>query len=157
MDDNNPPFDSERRTVPVIEEELVAGTRKVKTGSVRVRKQVEHTRKEVNMPTVRDVISVDRVPVNRVVAAIPETRTEGDTVIVPVVEEELVVEKRLILKEEIHIRRRRVEGRTGKTVTLDRESAIVERLDAAGNVVTDPSPAKAEGPLFKGHRSLLAK
>lgn len=36
----------------------------------------------------------------------PEIRTEGDVTIVPVLEEVLVVEKRLVLKEELHIRRR---------------------------------------------------
>jgi uncharacterized protein (TIGR02271 family) len=127
---------AEQITVPVIEEELVTGTRAVKTGSVRVRKRVEHIRKEIDMPTVQDVVSVSRVTVNRVVATMPNTREEGDTLIVPVVEEEIVVHKRLVLKEEIHIRRRRVARRITKAVTLDREHATVERLDAAGNPIS---------------------
>jgi stress response protein YsnF len=68
------------------------------------------------------------VPVDRVVETAPETRTEGDVTIVPVLEEVLVVEKRLVLKEELHIRRR-VETETAEVpVTLRKQRAIVERL-----------------------------
>jgi stress response protein YsnF len=42
----------------------------------------------------------------RMVETAPEIRTESDVTILPVVEEVLVVEKRLVLKEELHIRRR---------------------------------------------------
>ncbi|HYO80442.1 MAG TPA: DUF2382 domain-containing protein [Bryobacteraceae bacterium] len=50
---------------------------------------------------------VKRVSVNRMVTEAPQTRIEGEVTIVPVVEEVLVIEKRLLLKEEIHIVRRR--------------------------------------------------
>jgi uncharacterized protein (TIGR02271 family) len=141
MDDDNLPTTRveetavEETVVPVIEEELVTGTRAVKSGSVRVRKEVEHLQKEVEMPLTRDVTKVSRIPINREIESIPEPREEGDTLIIPVVEEEIVVRKRLVLKEEIHIRRSRVKERVTKTVTLDREHAVVERLDEAGNVV----------------------
>ena len=88
--------DAEQITVPVIEEELVTGMRAVKTGSLRARKRVEHIRKEIDMPTVQDVVSVSRVSVNRVVTTMPNMREEGDTLIVPVVDEEIVVHKRLV-------------------------------------------------------------
>ena len=51
---------------------------------------------------------IERVSVDRVIDAPPAIRQEGDTIIVPVVEEIMVVEKRLLLKEEIHIRRQQV-------------------------------------------------
>jgi len=130
MEDDNTP-----RVVPVIEEELVTGTRTVKTGSVRVRKEVEQIQKEVEIPCLRDSLKVTRIPVNQVVTSVPEIREEGGTLIVPVVEEEIVIQKRLVLKEEIHITRERVEERVRKSVTLERERAIVERLDRDGGVI----------------------
>src|SRR4051812_7747480 len=89
--------------VPVIEEELVTGRREVKTGSVRVRKRVQRIRKSIEMPVVRDAVKVERVAVNRVVKEIPPIREEQGMLVIPVVEEEIVVRRRLVLREEIHV------------------------------------------------------
>jgi uncharacterized protein (TIGR02271 family) len=143
--------------IPVIEEELVAGAREVKTGTVRVSKHVEQVRKIVTAPAVRDVVEVSRIPVNRVVDAIPKMREEGDIIIVPVVEEELIVQKRLVLKEEIHIRRKRATERVSKEVTLERERATVERLDADGNVIArSRPPGNGKPQARRPRRSLLS-
>jgi len=129
------------RTVPVIEEELVTGTRAVKTGSVRVRKEVEQVRKTVELPAVQDVVEVTRKAVNKVVTSRPEIREEGDLVIVPVVQEEIVVRKRLVVKEEIHIRRRHTEEQVTQDVMVGNEVATIERLDAQGKVIETSAPA----------------
>jgi len=147
----------EPAVIPVIEEELVAGSREVKTGTVRVSKHVEQVRKIVTAPAVRDVVEVNRIPVNRVIDAIPQMREEGDILVVPVVEEELIIQKRLVLKEEIHIRRKRATERVSKEVTLDRERATVERLDANGNVIAQSRPPGNQKPQARrARRSLLA-
>jgi stress response protein YsnF len=52
-------------------------------------------------------------------------------VIIPVMEEVLIVEKQLILKEELHVRRRVIEDRVEVPVTLRKQRAVVERLEAA--------------------------
>ena len=160
MDDHSEKLDDERElpaVIPVIEEELVAGTREVKTGTVRISKKVEHVRKVVSAPAVHDVVQVNRIPVNRVVDTIPQMREEGDVLVIPVVEEELVIQKRLVLKEEIHIRRKRTRERVSKDVTLDNERAVIERLDADGNVIARSEPARKEKPpARRAHRSLLS-
>jgi len=130
----------DEQTVPVIEEELVTGTRTVKTGSVRVRKTVQRVHRTVEIPTLSDVVEVIRKPVNQVVDAVPNVREEGTTLIIPVLEEEIVVQKRLVLKEEIHIRRSQSTSYVSQDVTIGREVAAVDRLDAKGNVVTAPPP-----------------
>jgi uncharacterized protein (TIGR02271 family) len=117
----------EEIVIPVIEEELATGTRAVETGSVRVEKEVEKRVRQVSAPLVREEVEVRRVPVNRVVEEAPKTRRHGDTVIVPVVEEELVVTKRLVLKEEIHLVKRRTKERVVKEVEVGRERVKVER------------------------------
>ncbi len=55
----------------------------------------------------RDGYAIEHVQIDRIVAEAPPQRQEGDTLILPVVEEVLVMEKRLMLREEIRITRRR--------------------------------------------------
>ena len=58
-------------------------------------------------PLFREDCDVERVPVKRMIDQPAEIRQDGDTLIIPLMEEVLVVEKRLMLREELHIRRRR--------------------------------------------------
>jgi uncharacterized protein (TIGR02271 family) len=118
--------------IPVVEEELAAGTRAVKTGAVRVDKKVERRVRRISAPLIHEDVEVRRVPVNRVVDEAPKARRKGNTVIVPVVEEEIVVTKRLVLKEEIHLVKRRTKDRVVQEVELGRERAQVRRLGADG-------------------------
>ncbi len=139
---NNPEDENQQRVVPVLQEELVADKHVVTTGAVRVQKHVDRQTKNVSMPLVRETVDVRRVPVNRIVETAPVTRTVGDTTIIPVVEEELVVTKRLILKEEIHLTKTRSRENTTQEVTLEKESAEVMRLDADGRVVNKSAPRR---------------
>jgi uncharacterized protein (TIGR02271 family) len=90
-----------------VEEELVAGTREREVGAVRVRKRVltEHQRMEV--PVKHEEIRVDRVPVEGEGAS--EAEIGEEEVVIPLTEEEVVVEKRPVAKEEIRIRKDVVE------------------------------------------------
>jgi uncharacterized protein (TIGR02271 family) len=128
--------------IPVIEEELVAGKEKVPTGTVRVTKKVEQVRQTAIAPAIHEVVEVKRVPVNRVIESIPQMRTEGDVVIIPVVEEELVIQKRLVLKEEVHVRRKTTSRKIAKEAIVKREHATVQRLDADGKVILENGAAK---------------
>jgi len=90
------------------QEEAVVSKHEVETGRVRIRKTVRERREVVDQPLFREEIEVRRVPADRMLDAPLEVRQEGDTTIVPVMEEVLVVHKRLRLKEELHITRRRI-------------------------------------------------
>jgi len=117
--------------IPVVEETLRVGTRTVETGSVQVHKQVQEHQEIVNPELHRQTIQVQTVEVNRIIdGPLPTDRQEGDTLIVPVIEEILVVEKRLLLKSEIHIRRVEETFHQPQTVVLRREEVTVERHDA---------------------------
>lgn len=121
-------LDGQGAVIPVLAEALHVDRRVVETGTVRLRKVV-HQRQEVVAPTVtREVIDVQRVPVDRFVEGPVAPRQEGDTLVVPVLEETLVVVKRLRLVEEIHITvRREQETAAPQSVTLRREEILVER------------------------------
>jgi uncharacterized protein (TIGR02271 family) len=114
--------------LPVVAEELSVQKRQVQTGGVRVTKQVHEREEVVDEPGFEEEVSVERVPVERVLEAPATVRTEGDTLIVPVMEETLVIQKRLVLKEELRITKRRREVRAPEHVTLRREEVNVERL-----------------------------
>ena len=120
----------------VLAETLNVTKRRVKTGSVRVSTRTETHEEIAEVSLDRGVIDVTRVPFDRVVDVAPQVRTEGDTTIVPVVEERLVVTKQLVLVEELHIRHRIEHEVTRTPVALRRQHVEVEHLDADGHPVT---------------------
>jgi len=146
--------DGDEVVIPVIEEQVVAGARPVKTGAVRVDKHVEKCIRKVEIPLLHQEVEVKRIAINRVVSEAPAIRRNGATVIVPVVEEELVITKRLVLKEEIHLIKRSTRDRFVRDVELDRERAEVHRLDAEGRIV-DAQREKGPIPRATRRRSIL--
>src|SRR5215203_2439479 len=112
--------------VPVMEEELRVDKSDVVTGKIQVRTIVESFDKIARATLEGEQIEVTRVPIGKELQMVPEQRTEGDVLIIPVVEEMLVVEKRLVLKEEVHIRRRTKREDVEVPVTLRKQRAVVE-------------------------------
>ena len=122
--------EGETVTLPVYQEQLHVDTRLADTGrGVRVHKQVRSHPRQLDQTLWRDELDVRHVPVDRVVSAPPAARYEGDTFIVPVLEEVLVVEKRYRIKEELHITRLRHASRHRQTVPLRAEHVTIERFD----------------------------
>ena len=74
-------------------------------------------------------VEVTRERVEREIDAVPETRVEGDTTIIPVVEEILVIEKRLVLVEEIRIRQIVTSDEISVPITLRKQTATIERTE----------------------------
>lgn len=116
--------------IPVIAEEVRVDKRTVESGRVRIRKFVREHQELVDEPLLADEVRVERVPVNRYIDKPVAVRYEGETMIVPLFEEVLVVEKRLMLKEELHITKQLVEMHKPQQVTLRTEEVTVERADA---------------------------
>ena len=105
------------------EEELVAGTREVEAGSMRVRKRVRTDREQIEVPTRREEVSVERVPVS---GEATEAEIGEDEVVVPVTEEEVVVGKRAVVKEEVRVRKDVVEDTEVVEEDVRREEIDVE-------------------------------
>jgi stress response protein YsnF len=68
---------------------------------------------------------------------VPPTREEGDTTILSVVEEIIVIERRLFLKEEVHIRRVHVAERHQETEVVREQSVEIFRVEADSPVLGD--------------------
>src|SRR5438128_11977190 len=94
----------EGETLQLRREELVAHKEMRHIGDVEIRTEVEQVPGRLEVDAEREDVEVSHVPVNRVVAERERPHEEGDVLVVPVYEEELVVTKRLVLREELHIR-----------------------------------------------------
>src|SRR5688572_14048697 len=127
MTSDNGKRQREEHVLPVMEEELGVDKREVVTGKIQVRTVVESFEKVARATLEGEEIEVTRVPIGKELKNITEQRTEGDVLIIPVVEEVLVVEKRLVLKEELHIRRRTTREDVEVPVTLRKQRAVIER------------------------------
>ncbi|RDV36287.1 DUF2382 domain-containing protein [Bradymonadaceae bacterium TMQ3] len=115
-----------RTILPVAREELRVEVREVEGPGVRIKKRVHEREEAVEVPLEATALDVKRVPVGRVVEAREGARREGETTIIPVYEEVAVVERRLVLKEELHITRRHSTRVHRQEVTLREEEAIIE-------------------------------
>src|SRR5262247_1525120 len=121
----------EPMVVPVLVEELEVQKRPVETGKVRITKVVHARETTVDEPLWHDDVAITRVPIQRVVEDPVPVREENGTTIISVVEEVLVVEKRWMLREEIHIRQQRIETHQPQRITLRSEEVQVERVPQA--------------------------
>ena len=119
----------DRETViPVFEEALSVAKRVVETTRVQVSRVTHDHQQMVDELLEHQKVEVEHVPIDRPIETMPAVRQEGDVTIVPIVEEVLKVERRLILKEEVHIRRVRHTERHQEMVTLRRQEAQVSRI-----------------------------
>lgn len=122
---NESGFDEER--VPITEEQLRVEKRLVEKGRVRISTKINEHTTTLNESLLREDVSIERVVVDREVDDVPEIRKEGETLIIPVVEERLVLVKRLVLKEELHVRQLRRYDAVSTPVTLKSTEVSVER------------------------------
>ncbi len=138
MTDVTDRLEQDREVIPLVEERAVILKRKKLTGGMRVRTVVRESEEVIDQPLTTDEIEVERVPVDRWVEAPVPIRQEGETTIITLLEEVVVVEKRLRATEEVRITRRRTTRQASQHVTLRREEAVVERLEVAGRGDDDP-------------------
>ena len=123
-----------RDVIPLVEETVRVSKEDVVTGRVRVRTVTEEIEQVVGQELDSENVEITRVAVDRDVVEAPAIRQEGDVTIISLVEEIIVVTKRLIVKEEVHIRRIKSTERIETSINLRKQRVIVERTD-----VTDDS------------------
>ena len=115
-------------SIPLVEEQMDIGKRETERGHVIIRTHVEEREELAELDLHQEEVSVERVPVGRPVETPPPVREEDGVLIVPVLEEQLVIQTRLILKEEIRITRKRHTEHVSEPVRLRAERAEVVRL-----------------------------
>ena len=95
--------DEDGQRIALVEERLEVGTREIERGRVQIRTKVDTREELVETALRQDEVQVDRVPIDRPVETVPVVREEDGVLIVPIMEERLVVTKQLFLKEEVRI------------------------------------------------------
>jgi uncharacterized protein (TIGR02271 family) len=120
--------DQETLVIPIVAESLALSKQTVDRGAVRVHMTVGEREVVVDEPTAEDRVTVERVAINQPIDKPVRPRVEGDTTVIPVMKEVLLVRKQLMLVEEVRLTKTRVEVRQPQTVILRTEEAHVERV-----------------------------
>ena len=113
------------RVIPVLEEYVKVGTHRIEKESIIVDKKVIQEEKQFEIPLKTEQYSIERVPQNQYLDSMPETREEGDTIIIPVIREVLV--KRILLVEEIRLTKKVEEKQHLENIALKKEEVTIER------------------------------
>jgi stress response protein YsnF len=123
--------------VALAQEQLEIGKREVERSRVVVRTRVEERDEIAELELLQEEVTVARVPRGVPVETKPAMRVEDGVLIVPIVEEQLVVTTRLILKEEVRITRRSHTELVREPVRLRSEQVDIERQKGRATTVPD--------------------
>jgi uncharacterized protein (TIGR02271 family) len=129
-----PVDDPAYRTLKLLAEELRVSKRTVESGGLRLERKTTTHLEPVDIELRHTSAVVDRVAINQPVDTVPTIRTEGDVVIVPVVEEKVEVIRRLILKEEVHIRLDESASRYHDEVEVRKQDVEVSEIQSEASV-----------------------
>lgn len=139
------------RVLPVVVEELAVGREQVRTSTLRVRVVPRTDLRTLALEATQREVALERVPVGREVDRPREPWLDGDTWVVPVYEERLVVQRRWVLTEEIRLHRRTHRRRWEEEVAVRRDEVHIERHEdgsaSAGTAPSQPSPISEEYPM----------
>jgi uncharacterized protein (TIGR02271 family) len=147
MPEEMPPGET---VIPLAEETVAISKRAVETGQVRVALTTDVEQMVVRETLRGRRVEVERVAVGRTLAegeAPPQTREEGDTLVIPVVEETALVIKRLVLREEVRLRFLPIEAPFEQEVAVRRQRATVARVPL---VDPEPDPVSASHVPTRG-------
>ncbi len=116
-----------QRIIPLVREDVKVGKRPRVTGTTRVRTVVREEAAIADEPLLQEEVSVRRIRVNEYIDAPRAVREDAGTTIIPVMEEVLVVQKRLLLREEVHITKHSRTVHRPEGVVLRKQDVVVER------------------------------
>lgn len=136
-DQHNTQEELSAQKIALIEERLKIDIQQVETAAVQVHKKVVSEEVTQQVPVVSEEIKIEHKPVNQYIENVPAVRVEGDTTIISVVKEVLVVEKRLLLVEEIHLTKNTTKTLTTVTETLRKDVVEINRTDLTINNITN--------------------
>jgi uncharacterized protein (TIGR02271 family) len=126
--------------IPLVSEDVTVTKREVVKGRARIHIVTDSVDEKLPADLMGEDVEIRHVPVNRYLddgEARPQSRSEGDVVIIPVIEEVAVIEKRLLLREELHIHRHAVSKPAELSVTLRKQRAEIEILKEDGTSTSD--------------------
>jgi uncharacterized protein (TIGR02271 family) len=120
--------DKDQVVVPLHAEEVSVAKKRVVTGHVKVGTVTRETEQVVHELLEHEHVEIERTAIGKQVDKAPPVRQVGDTLIIPILEEIVVVERRLLLKEEVRVRRTREKQPYQERVVLRKQEAVITRL-----------------------------
>jgi len=142
------PQDDTVLRMPVHEEQLVVRKKPVVLGKIRVHKGVETVEQEVGVQLFHEEAIIEHVAPDQYDGLAPSNPNE---VIIPVIEERLVVQKQSVIREYIRVRKELVQQHEEVRGTVRREVIQIseDRQDGAGPdappLLRDPEAPQADG------------
>jgi uncharacterized protein (TIGR02271 family) len=116
--------------INVLKERALIQKNIVEKAKVHIEKKVHHTEETIHIPVVSEEVEIKKIAVNQYVETVPPVRYEGDTIVIPAIKEILIVEKKLLLVEEVYVTKHTNTTSEEKNVMLREEEIIVERYTA---------------------------
>ena len=133
-------------SIELHEERLAARKDLVEAGEVVIHTEVDEVPGRLEVDSFHEEIQVEHIPIGRVVSERAAPWEVGDELVVPIYEEQLVVVKRLVLKEEVRVRRVRAWEHRIFEDTVRRERLVVEEPEGT-HVVREQYPSGNEASL----------
>lgn len=131
--------EDEAFVLPLAEETFRVERRSVEAARLRIDTVVEERALLVEEMLASEDVVVERVPLGAIVKTAPPPRQEGDTLIVPLVEEEIFIQRRLVVREEVRVTKKKTEKPFTESVSLRREDAVVTRVEPGAEEAEDTS------------------
>jgi uncharacterized protein (TIGR02271 family) len=119
--------DKDQVVIPLHAEEVSVAKKRVVTGQVKVGTVTKESEQIVEELLEHEHVEIERIAVGKEVDKAPAVRQEGDTLIIPILEEIVVVERRLLLKEEVRVRRTREKQPYQERVVIRKQEAVITR------------------------------
>ena len=130
--------------VPLREERLEAQTVPTQLGSVMFHKRIEEVPSVEDVELHQDDVSVERISSDELVDAREDPWYEGDTLVIPVYQEKIVTETRLVLSELLRVKRKERIEHVMVEGTIRREVVDVEPIINETGTTTDASEIVAD-------------
>ncbi len=127
--------DARETATTLVEEEVAVSKHVVPTRHIQISRRTREHEQLVDELLTREHVEIERTHIGTPVDVMPSVREEQDSIVIPVVEEVLTIERQLILKEEVRIRRVKATERYQERVTLHTQEAVIRRWPA------QPAPA----------------
>jgi stress response protein YsnF len=132
--------------IPLQSEEVTVSRHEVAGDTVRIGTVTREHIHQIDESLTHTRVNIERVPVGRLIDSVPPIREEGDTTVLSVVEEVIVIERRLILKEEVRIRRVQVAERYQDIVAVRHQDVTINRIEAPSAVGGDDTSQSPSNP-----------
>jgi uncharacterized protein (TIGR02271 family) len=121
--------ENETFVLPLAEETFRVERHPVEEPRDRIDTVVEEREQLIEEMLASEDVVIERVPLGTIVKTAPPPRQEGDTLIIPLVEEEIFVQRRLVVREEVRVTKKKSEKPFQERVSLRREDAVVTRRE----------------------------